>query len=81
MTQSAAHLQRLVDLAHYQGFLTYDQASEFLPDESSHSGHTIQLLELLEKANIRLVDGDHDIDCKISGIGAMKLKSGFVKKV
>lgn len=31
--------------------------------------------------NIRLVDGDHDIDCKIDGIGAMKLKSGFVKKI
>jgi protein PhnA len=31
--------------------------------------------------NIRLVDGDHDIDCKISGIGAMKLKSQFVKKL
>jgi len=31
--------------------------------------------------NIRLVDGDHDIDCKIDGIGAMKLKSQFVKKV
>ena len=30
--------------------------------------------------NIRLVDGDHDIDCKISGIGPMKLKSEFVKK-
>ncbi len=30
--------------------------------------------------NIRLVDGDHDIDCKINGIGAMKLKSQFVKK-
>ncbi|MDH3999190.1 MAG: zinc ribbon domain-containing protein YjdM [Desulfuromonadales bacterium] len=30
--------------------------------------------------NIRLVDGDHDIDCKIDGIGAMKLKSKFVKK-
>ncbi len=30
--------------------------------------------------NIRLVDGDHDIDCKIEGIGAMKLKSQFVKK-
>jgi protein PhnA len=30
---------------------------------------------------IRLVDGDHDIDCKIDGIGAMKLKSEFVKKV
>ncbi len=31
--------------------------------------------------NIRLVDGDHDIDCKIDGIGAMQLKSQFVKKV
>ena len=31
--------------------------------------------------NIRLVGGDHDIDCKIEGIGPMKLKSQFVKKV
>ncbi len=31
--------------------------------------------------NIRLVDGDHDIDCKIPGVGAMGLKSEFVKKV
>ncbi len=30
--------------------------------------------------NIRLVDGDHDIDCKIDGIGAMGLKSEFVRK-
>jgi protein PhnA len=30
--------------------------------------------------NIRLVEGDHDIDCKIDGFGAMKLKSEFVKK-
>lgn len=30
--------------------------------------------------NIRLVDGDHDIDCRVDGIGAMKLKSEFVKK-
>lgn len=30
--------------------------------------------------NIRLVDGDHNIDCKIDGIGAMQLKSEFVKK-
>lgn len=29
---------------------------------------------------IRLVEGDHDIDCKIEGIGAMMLKSEFVKK-
>jgi protein PhnA len=30
--------------------------------------------------SIRLVDGDHNIDCKIDGFGAMKLKSEFVKK-
>ncbi|MEH6356064.1 MAG: zinc ribbon domain-containing protein YjdM [Marinobacter sp.] len=31
--------------------------------------------------SIRLVGGDHDIDCKVDGIGPMKLKSEFVKKV
>ena len=31
--------------------------------------------------NIRLVDGDHDIDCKIDGFGQMGLKSEFVKKI
>jgi protein PhnA len=31
--------------------------------------------------NIRLTDGDHNIDCKIEGFGAMALKSEFVKKV
>jgi len=30
--------------------------------------------------NIRLVEGDHNIDCRIDGIGPMKLKSEFVKK-
>jgi protein PhnA len=29
---------------------------------------------------IRLIDGDHNIDCKVDGIGAMQLKSEFVKK-
>jgi protein PhnA len=31
--------------------------------------------------NIRLVDADHDIDCKIDGFGAMSLKTEFVRKV
>ena len=30
--------------------------------------------------NIRLVEGDHDIDCKIPGFGAMRLKTSIVKK-
>lgn len=32
-------------------------------------------------SNIRLVDGDHDIDCKVPGVGQIGLKSKFVKKV
>ena len=31
--------------------------------------------------NIRLVDADHDIKCKIDGIGSMELKTEFVKKI
>jgi protein PhnA len=31
--------------------------------------------------NIRLVEGDHNIDCKVDGVGVMMLKSEFVKKV
>jgi protein PhnA len=30
---------------------------------------------------MHLTDGDHNIDCKVDGIGAMRLKSEFVKKV
>ena len=30
--------------------------------------------------NIRLIEGDHDIDCKIDGFGSMQLKTEFVKK-
>ena len=31
--------------------------------------------------NIRLCEGDHNIDCRIEGFGAMQLKSEFVKKL
>lgn len=31
--------------------------------------------------NIRLVAGDHNLDCKVPGVGAMGLKSEFVRKV
>lgn len=43
------------------------------------SGGTIKVGTKVK--NIRLVDSDHDIDCKIDGFGAMKLKSEFVKKM
>ncbi|WLR55185.1 zinc ribbon domain-containing protein YjdM [Mesobacillus subterraneus] len=43
---------------------------------------TSSVIKIGTKAkNIRLVDGDHDIECKLEGFGAMKLKSEFVKKI
>jgi len=35
----------------------------------------------MKAKNIRLIEGDHNIDCKLDGIGAMQLKSEFVKKI
>ncbi|WP_100657344.1 zinc ribbon domain-containing protein YjdM [Alteromonas flava] len=58
-----------------------------------HEGDSVTLIKDLKvkgsssvikigtKAKInRIVDGDHDIDCKVDGMGAMMLKSQFVKK-
>lgn len=43
---------------------------------------TSSVIKIGTKAkNIRLIDGDHDIECKLEGFGAMKLKSEFVKKI
>ena len=43
-------------------------------------GDTVTVIKDLKVKGIRLVEGDHNIDCKIDGFGAMKLKSEFVKK-
>ena len=44
-------------------------------------GSSLSLKAGTKVKNIRLVDGDHNIDCKIDGFGAMSLKSEFVKKI
>lgn len=44
-------------------------------------GSSTPLKQGTKVKNIRLVDGDHNIDCKIDGFGAMSLKSEFVKKI
>ena len=44
-------------------------------------GSPLALKKGTKVKNIRLVDGDHNIDCKIDGFGAMELKSEFVKKI
>ncbi|HHT96770.1 MAG TPA: alkylphosphonate utilization protein [Clostridiales bacterium] len=43
-------------------------------------GSSLVVKKGIKVKNIKLVNGDHDIDCKIDGIGEMKLKSEFVKK-
>lgn len=43
-------------------------------------GHPKPIKAGTKVKNIRLVDGDHNIDCKIDGFGSMALKSEFVKK-
>lgn len=43
-------------------------------------GSTSKIKAGTKVKNIRLVDGDHNIDCKVEGVGAMMLKSEFVKK-
>ncbi len=44
-------------------------------------GSSLVIKQGTKVKGIRLVDEDHDIDCKVDGFGAMKLKSEFVKKV
>lgn len=44
-------------------------------------GSTSDLKMGTKVKNIRLIEGDHNIDCKIDGFGAMQLKSEFVKKL
>lgn len=44
-------------------------------------GSSTPLKQGTKVKNIRLVDGDHDIECKIDGFGAMQLKTEFVKKI
>ena len=60
--------------------LTYQDGALFICPECSHEWSTVVKVGTKVKS-IRLVAGDHDIDCRIEGIGAMGLKSEFVKKI
>ena len=51
--------QEIVELARSQGFLTYDQANDFLPDEVSNSDAVELLLELADSLGIDFIEGDH----------------------
>jgi protein PhnA len=75
--------------AEEEGFVVKDANGNILQDGDTVTvikdlkiKGTTQVVKVGTKVkNIRLVDGDHNIDCKIDGIGAMGLKSEFVKKI
>ena len=54
---------QLVELAKSQGFLTYDQANDFLPDEATDSYQVDRLLDLLDQLGIDLVEGARPARC------------------
>lgn len=62
------------------GNVLYDGDSVTIIKDLKVKGSSSTLKIGTKVKSIRLVDGDHDIDCKIDGFGAMKLKSEFVKK-
>ena len=62
------------------GNVLQDGDSVILIKELKVKGATSPLKVGTKVKKIRLVEGDHDIDCKIDGYGAMQLKSQFVKK-
>lgn len=71
-----------------EGLVVKDSNGNLLADGDSVTvikdlkvkGSSSTLKQGTKVKSIRLVEGDHNIDCKIDGFGAMKLKSEFVKK-
>lgn len=63
------------------GNLLQDGDSVTVIKDLKVKGSTSGLKAGTKVKNIRLVEGDHDIDCRIEGIGPMGLKSEFVKKL
>lgn len=75
---AATETQRVVRDAH--GNVLNDGDAVTLIKDLKVKGSSLVLKVGTKVKSIRLVDGDHDIDCKIDGVGAMQLKSEFVKK-
>ena len=73
--------EELVQVKDANGHVLADGDSVTLVKDLKIKGSSAVVKVGTKVKNIRLVEGDHDIDCKIEGFGAMQLKSAFVKKV
>ena len=75
---AVAEVQRVWKDAH--GNILQDGDSVSLIKDLKIKGSSAVVKVGTKVKNIRLIDDDHDIDCKIEGFGAMQLKTEFVKK-
>lgn len=78
-SESAAETDQLI-VKDANGNLLTDGDSVTVIKDLKVKGSSSMLKIGTKVKNIRLVEGDHNIDCKIDGFGPMKLKSEFVKK-
>jgi len=78
-SESAAETDQLI-VKDANGNLLADGDSVTVIKDLKVKGSSSMLKIGTKVKNIRLVEGDHNIDCKIDGFGPMKLKSEFVKK-
>lgn len=79
-SESAANDDELL-VKDSNGNILQDGDSVTIIKDLKVKGSSAPLKQGTKVKNIRLVEGDHNIDCKIDGFGAMKLKSEFVKKL
>ena len=85
---SCGHIWSMSSDAAAEGLVVRDANGNLLADGDSVTvvkdlkvkGSSSTLKIGTKVKSIRLVEGDHNIDCKIDGFGPMKLKSEFVKK-
>lgn len=80
-TESAAAVDDVREIRDAVGNVLQDGDTVTVIKDLKVKGSSLVVKVGTKVKGIRLVEGDHDIDCKIDGIGAMQLKSQFVKKV
>ena len=79
--ESAGEVEEGLVVKDINGNLLVDGDSVTVMKDLKVKGAQSVLKKGTKVKSIRLVDSDHNIDCKIDGFGAMKLKSEFVKKL
>ena len=79
--ESAGEVEEGLVVKDINGNLLVDGDSVTVMKDLKVKGAQSVLKKGTKVKSIRLVDSDHNIDCKIDGIGAMKLKAEFVKKI